>query len=475
LPTATWLTGRKYNKITLGSLLVWAAIFVAFIYLALSHEKIMRSVVVVASVALLIIQGVGVGSLFAEAASKPDTSVVMTEQGLFDVSDKKNVVVFVLDMTDTVQTEQAYAEHPEMLDGLTGFTWYQNATGTMIPTRYGIPSLLTGVSIQPDESFEDFHSTWYQQSSFLDDVKSQGYSVDIYSDSATWDDASNEYVNDHADNVMPLSEYFSGSINVSGTLSTLYNAAFYRDMPWIAKPFFWYYTDQINNGMVDQSAAPDDQAPLYSMNDPAYADQLEEQGLSVNEDQVGSFRFIHLLGTHWPYTMDENGDYVESGTDWETQMRGSFHIVTEYLDELKRLGVYDDTTVIITADHGIWTCPPGPITEPTTPIVFIKPAQSAELDSQPCAISQQPISQYDLHATILDAMGADQSVLDHYGEYNTPIQDRQDSIDRPRYYDATVSDGRQDTQLLQYEISGDVTNWDDWKLTGQEWDIPHEE
>ncbi len=100
------------------------------------------------------------GSLFAsgafEAATKePDQVNVadlrMTEDGLFTVSEKSNVIVFVLDFTDTKQMSQIMQEHPEEFNDWTGFTWYNNVAGSMVPTRYGVPFLLTGQLPQQGE------------------------------------------------------------------------------------------------------------------------------------------------------------------------------------------------------------------------------------------------------------------------------------------------------------------------------------
>jgi hypothetical protein len=459
----------QYNKITAISLLVWATILVAFLVFAVKRPRIERAVSAVLSVALIIVQVTGVVGIVTKAASEPE-SITITEKGLFDVSGKKNVVCFVLDMTDTADAKQAYADNSNMLNGLDGFTWYQNSTGSMIPTRYGIPSLLTGARPQEGEDAADFLSSMYTNSNFLDDVAAQGYTTDIYSDSADWIDGWSEYLGQHAENFESTSDVAKGALDRQGTLRILYQCALYRDMPWIAKPFFWFYTDQINQGMTASTSGTSPDLTPYIMDDPAYYQALKENGLSIN-DEDASFRFIHLVGTHWPYTMDADGNKVAESSDWESQMVGAFKIVRTYLDELKRLGLYDSTTVIITADHGVWYLTPDVLDGVSTPIIFVKPAQSAEADTVPCQISQQPVSHYDLQATMLKGMGASQDVLNHYGEYNQAIEDRRDPADRLRYYLMTTSNGKFDTGWREYQISGDSQDFANWHLDGNDWTI----
>ncbi len=459
----------QYNTVTLVSLVVWAAIVAVFVALVARRPRVGRAAVAVASVVLILVQVAGVVGIVTKAESEPE-SITITEKGLFDVSAKKNVVCFVLDMTDTADAKQAFADNPAMLDGLDGFTWYQNSVGSMIPTRYGIPSLLTGVRPKPGEDAADFLANMYTSSYFLDDVAAQGYTTGVYSDTAGWIDGWDGYLGQRVENFESTSEVAKQTLDWQGTLGILYRCALYRDLPWISKPFFWFYTDQINQGMVSSASASSPDVTPYAMDDPAYFAKLKESGLSINNEDA-SFRFIHLDGTHWPYIMDADGNKVPESSDWESQMVGAFKIVRTYLDELKRLGLYDSTTVVITADHGTWYLTPDEINGVSTPIIFVKPAQSAEADSVPCQISQQPVSHYDLQATMLKGMGASQDVLDHYGEYNQAIEDRNDPADRLRYYLMTTSNGKLDTSWREYEISGDSQDFANWHLDGNDWII----
>ncbi|MCI6547315.1 MAG: hypothetical protein MR415_01545, partial [Coriobacteriaceae bacterium] len=456
----------KYTKEMVVNLLIWGAIAAALATLAVKRERVGRAVAAVASVALVLVQLVGVASLWV---SPPDGSSVetqriyVTEQGMFDVSKNKNVIVLVVDTVDSLQTEAVYANHPEMLDEFTGFTWYPNSAGSMIPTRNGIPFLLTGSYPKADETWDDYYARRYSQSTFLDDVAAQGFVSGIYSDGSSF---SLDYGKTRAINIHPLDA--SRALDKKGALRILYKCALYRDMPMTLKPFFWYYTDEINNYMMSNEAEDDPVNIPYVMNDPEYYAKLKGQGLALN-DENASFRFIHLLGTHTPYTMDAEGNLDEEGTSLEDQTLGTFHILSEYLRQLKELGVYDRSTIIVTADHGEWYLTDGPITEPTSPIIFVKPAQDAGADAAPCAISQEPASHKDLQATMLKGMGASQGVLDRYGEFNVALEDRRDPADRLRTYCMLTHDGKRDYDLIEYEIVGDVSDFNSWHLNGNDW------
>ena len=159
------------------------------------------------------------------------------------------------------------------------------------------------------------------------------------------------------------------------------------------------------------------------------------------------------------------------GTDGSSvipQSIGALRIVATYIQYLKDVGVYDNTTIIVTADHGYWTITLDPIEETSTPIMFVKPAQSAELDELPMVNDMTPVSHLDLQATILDAMGADASEWQAYGYSMLSPDEIPD--DRVRLYLTTDSEpDLTDVRLREYAIDGDAQVWENWSETGRIW------
>ena len=60
-----------------------------------------------------------------------------------------------------------------------------------------------------------------------------------------------------------------------------------------------------------------------------------------------------MVGVHSPYVRDRDLNYVSDGSGTEEEQGlGTLRIISEYMDQLKKLGVYEQTTVIVLADHG---------------------------------------------------------------------------------------------------------------------------
>ena len=491
LADGTPVVWSDYAQTMALSAAMWVIVLVGAVVFAFKKPSAARSAALVISAALIIIQVVGIASL--RDVSGAGTSVIDTEEevevspedyenvctelGLFDVSKNKNVVVFVLDMTDSAYIRTLLdGYYPQILDGLEGFTFYENSGGGMVPTRYGLPFLLTGSTPSPDQALEDYIQWRYPSSSFLPDVSSLGYSIGIYSTGMSFWKEEAYLPASYTINNRDISEAktsLSANFNERGAVEILYRCGLYRHLPWLFKAPFWYYTDDINQSMtiVHTEQVPDDEV-VWQTDDARYYEKLEKRGLVFNEEDA-SFRFIHLNGTHWPYTLSRTSRRLSSAATWQEQCIGAFNIVKTYLEELKRLGIYEETTVVITADHGIWYPVDSdelePIDRPTSAIMFVKPAQSAAEAAEPCQISQAPVTVADLLPTMLEAMGADEEMLSSYG---TDVYAWNEGDERLRYFymlDREVDEEGNfgdDGGLWEYVIDGDASDFENWQFTG---------
>ena len=92
-------------------------------------------------------------------------------------------------------------------------------------------------------------------------------------------------------------------------------------------------------------------------------------------------------------------------------------ILEGYLDELKRLGVYDNATIIITADHG------GCDKEDLQVIYYVKqPGETHEVSP----VTNAPVSHCDLLPTVARMAGLD------YAKYGISINDLSQDQQRER-------------------------------------------
>ena len=464
-----------YTTITVLSAAAWIALITVSVVAVIRYPRKAQMGFCLVALALVVVQGAGVASLFvgeSGASNVAGRTMMVSEKGLLDVSAKSNVVEFVLDNYDTALLEQAVSEEPEMFNGFEGFTWFKDSAGSMIPTRYGNVFLLTGVLPREDEPFSAFLANRYARSPYLGDIRKAGYDVGVYSDTLGEQylsaDEAIQHLYRYTSNIVPLDR---DAMDVPATAASLLRCSLYRDLPWLVKPLAWFYTDEVNRSMFGSDRAASDKTP-YLMDDGFLLSRLRTEGLSTN-DQDASYRYIHVIGAHDPFSLDRNGEEVGVGNSNPLdQAIASMKIVETYINELKQLGVYDQTTVIVTTDHGSWWCQEGEIDQPKSPIVLFKPAASvAGGRDKPLAVSESPVSAGDILATVEEVIGAPNSAS--FGESLVDkVEDgsRYRKGEQTRYFYMTTSDGVHDQKIQKYAINGDARDLCSWSRTNVEWD-----
>ena len=127
------------------SAIVWALLLIAPAIISGFHRARAQGACACLALCLILVQGVGVASLaLSPEANQSGSSIIeVTEDGLYEVSDKSNVVVFILDRFETAFFDDLYAQDPNLLEGFDGFTYYRDSVGVMEPTWNALPYLLT--------------------------------------------------------------------------------------------------------------------------------------------------------------------------------------------------------------------------------------------------------------------------------------------------------------------------------------------
>ena len=164
-----------------------------------------------------------------------------------------------------------------------------------------------------------------------------------------------------------------------------------------------------------------------------------------------------MRGPHGPFYLSDDVKYEPTGREAtvSSQGRGSLRIVYEYLEQMKELGIYDDATIIITADHGQGYIldsdkTSGKPDRTSRPIFIVKkPNEQGEA----MRISNAPVSQAELIPTILGAVGADGS------DYGRTFEDISENEERERMYVDVYS-----YFTVQYTIHGDAADLDNWDI-----------
>lgn len=358
----------EYTVYGLINTALWAGIL--FICLSLRQWKRFGALCVVLPCLLAVGEGGWIAYRAAQAPT-PQTETYLSQAGLYTVGTEENLLVLVLDSVDADQFAQALAEDPDLSRRLEGFTWYRNAMGLSDPTKYGLPALLTGQAYTQPVDYAGFIAAAYADAPLYTMLAGDVWDARFFTDS--------RYVSLDAGVVDNLAREELAVNDPAGLTRDLLRLCAFRYAPHFLKPQLWMYS----NVFLPYAQAQGE--PVYEVTDPAFDARLREEGLEATVARA--FRLIHLTGMHPPYTMDADCQYQAQGVTAQEQMRGCLRLAEDYLEQLRALGVYDRSAVLILADHGTDTV--------HRPLLLLKrPGDTGEM-----AVNDAPVSYADLPAT----------------------------------------------------------------------------
>ncbi len=396
------------------NLIIWMAVLAAVIMLSVWKKEIWKKALLYLSVLLVGMQAVALVSLLVtapeEAYERAKVDDRLWGKDQYTVSADKNIIVFVLDYFSSLYLQQMMAVYPDGADCLHDFTYYSNADCTYYGTFPSLAHMLTGGEVDTAVSNSEWcRDIWDNDltEQFYQELHANQYKVNVYTTDFDVLTVGNgcAILRDKVSNI--TDEPREVEVDTGLLLKTLTKMSCYRMAPDLLKTQF--YTNVSEYSLIVQDMG---QGIAHTNSD--FFEALQDEGLK-EDDSSNYFIFQHLIGTH-EFNTDEHGKYQEK-TSVEETARGCMTIMEKYLDELKRLGVYDDATIIITADHG------GDWKEDMQVIYFIK--QPGEVhDASP--VTNAPISHCDLLPTVAQMAGMDHT------KYGKSIYDFQQDEQRER-------------------------------------------
>lgn len=370
----------------------------------------------------------------------------LTYDGINEVSPGKNIIVFVVDRFDVSYLYDVLNSTPDFFDRLTGFTLFDDNVSLYSRTYPGLTSMITGIENDFSGTAADYFKKAYSSSDFLRDLKANNYKIKLYTANYyAYTDGSQLY--GIADNLSVATDY---TVTDTGALvGNMLALSAYKYLPTALKN-----TVSISSASFTGIVEYNGDAPLYELDDPKVYDMIHENGLAL-DDSENSYILIHLSGCHDPYVMDEDGSRIEKGTA-EAQLRGNFKLIYEYLDELKRLGVYDDSTIVITGDHPRARDDAAIPTQPRLTTLFVKPAGSK---SKGLSYSYAQVSQANLIPTLVKYSGI--STEKDYGKTYFDIMMGEPN---ERYHKFELYVKGESDLIVTFKVTGEGDDFENWEI-----------
>lgn len=363
-----------------------------------------------------------VGALSTEGAFEPaidrvygkyaDKPRFLTNKDIEKVGEERNVVVFCVDRFDSLlYAEPAMKKYPKSFEFLNdGFTYYDDHLSRYAYTFPSIGYMMSGIEYDHSGNHSEYFNKVYNENKTLSVLHENGYSIHFYGE--------NYYTYSNANE---LPSYIENAIETDkSTLKiqvrkpkmfalAITKMSLFRTFPFLLKGTVGGISSDTCNEYI-----------LYSSDDlggyEAYSYDLKKAyNYIVDKDEnfqtkgEKNFSFIHVSGCH-------NADYDENWKDRsnkkETQKdvlvsaKHSMNLISKYIKNMKTLGVYESSTIVILGDHGKTGERLKDLSAPMVTALFVKPAgvTGANFGNE-MKISSAPVAHENLWATIFESEG----------------------------------------------------------------------
>lgn len=439
------ISGQNYNwknniLVSIIDIILWGAIIAFLVFVALKNTKSVKYVSYIV-LFLGLIQLVTYGTLLISADKRCfDYSAVYYDFGKQYVVGDENIIVFIIDAADNTYAKELYDENAEILDEYKDFTLY---TDTCSVYDYTNRSLLQMVTNFPYDNTKNNYETrelaWNLESvqEFFDRFHANNYEINFYN----FDNENTTGVVGKIDNARVFDPKTEKMEYVSyKTISAEMN-----------KLSMFTYLPNILKSYVDVQKITFEYAVYYKSDKGNYDNKDFADDLYLELDNSSKYViYQHLYGCHEPNDNIETAEYC-------------MEIIGEYMRQLKELGVYDNSTIIVTADHGYHDDKDkkGTAMRASTPMFMIKLKNQTQDN---VTLNNAPIYHTDIMPTIVWAAGLYNADTDRdlFGKtiFDYKDGDSRERIWYDRVYDANYPDIGSYNTYYGFTYIGDTSEFE---------------
>lgn len=385
----------SYGSWGITNLLIWCAILIipTVVGYIIKNKNSYKAILNYISLGIVCVECITLLTIALTSDFSKNSIYVERDGEMFQFSKEKNIVVMLFDAFQASYFQQAIEEIPEAKEVFSGFTFYDNAVGTSLYSQEGQATVYTGLQMQADKNLVENVDYIYINSDIIKALKEEDYDIRYY----VLDLMMSPNMVSTIQNVKPD----SSEVSPVPLTKMMLKITSFRYMPHILKQDFWFSYDEIEALKVVNS-----QKERFVADDFRFNDDIQKM-TSGGEEK--SYRVYYFKGVHHPYNMTKDVEYIDYGTSKDDlpyvsdirdnemlyqQTLGSVRIMMNFIEELKAQGLYDNTDIVITGDHG-WE-------NRYNPLLLVKP-QDACGDF---TVSHAPISYIeDFAPTMLSFIG----------------------------------------------------------------------
>ena len=265
--------------------------------------------------------------------------MIINKDKEYEFSTTQNLIVFIIDAVDGDVFEQVLEQHPEYREEMRDFTYYSDMLSTYTQTDVSLGYLMTGVWFEDKgEEYEDYLDRAYAESQVLDKLEQADFRIGTYLIQFLPLNCDRIFRFDNVKKSDPI------RVEPLNFLKLETKLVGYRYAPFELKRFCNVDTRSFMSSRKDLEKID----LYYDLNTDFYSD-VKTKEVTVTSDKI--FKLMHIEGAHVPFIYDKDVNVTGSAT-YESNIEATFTIVSAWLEKIRKAGVYDNSAIIIMADHG---------------------------------------------------------------------------------------------------------------------------
>lgn len=381
------------------------------------------------SVCIILVQIVTLSTLMLQAGGLAKEPVyVSTTKGEFDYSKNENMFIILMDTFDSkVMSDLLNSEDAEECQRiLEDFTYYPDASTLYSNTRFSVPNIISGVQVKEGMTFDEFLSEAFETTPFLEELEARGWECRAFTDIQLPKTSENMMF----DNIEPYTLKVNSHRRLGEYMLKLIG---FRYLPQSLKKYCWFYSDDMN-AMI--SIGSEERERIFSWANMEFYSGID--GISASAEN-GVYSFYHLEGTHVPFKTNRDLTYSDSEVTIHEEGMAMMTLLDVFFEKLQDLGIYDNSIIIVLADHGYYDYRPNSL-------FLVK----GKMETHPFAVSGMPVSfanLQEIYMRLINGVSAEEAV-------STDIEER-------LFYDI------ENEELRQMIIEGNVGKTENLTYTDQ--------
>lgn len=422
------------------SVILWCVVTGAVVFLCkkLQTERVYQ-VIQTIGVCMMLLFLVTLSTLcITNQGLESKTNVCVTTEHEMEMSKDQNFIILLMDALDGGAFSDMVVGNEEREEVFEDFTYYDNTVSAYPHTTYNVPFILSGMWFENQIDSDAYFQKVVTESPFFETLEDCGYALGLYEVDMRIDETTGarfENVGEYTKRVSSYTAFARWQIMLTGL----------KYAPFDLKRFSFVNPNAFEKLRVLEG----DSEPFRDSNNRDFYDMLTQKELQYRDDK--SFKFIHLWGAHPPYEYDKDLNYLPEGGTLTQSVEACITLSDLYLQKLKEGNAYDNSVIIIIADHGN-----GEYYEVDNmnqhPVLLIKGVgerHAFRVDNRP--VSFEALQEAYVH--LLDG-GDGQTAFD--GEPQTGSR-------RFLWYDI-----KDDAHIVEYEQTGQAGDMNTTKPTGRE-------